>query len=158
MVDTRSRTRNSARNALFGAAAFVLKTLLQFFVRALFIRFLTYDYLGLNGLYSNVLNVLSLAELGVGNAIVYSMYKPVADGDTEKIKSLLALYKKLYCIIGAVVTALGLALIPALPYLVTDAPDLNVNLTAVYVLFLAQTVVGYFFAYRRSLVFAYQRR
>lgn len=157
MINTQSRVRNSVRNAFFGAVAFLLKTLLQFVVRALFIRYLAVEYLGLNGLFTNILSILSLAELGIGNAIVYSMYQPVADGDTEKIKSLLALYKKFYFVIGGVITALGLALIPALPYLVTDAPDLNVDLTIVYVLFLAQTVVGYFFAYRRSLVFAYQR-
>lgn len=157
MVNTQSRVRNSVRNTFFGAVAFCLKMLLQFVVRALFIRFLAIEYLGVNGLFTNVLSILSLAELGIGNAIVYSMYKPIADGDTEKIKSLLALYKKFYLIIGAVITALGLALIPALPYLVTDAPDLNINLTIVYILFLAQTVIGYFFAYRRSLIFAYQR-
>ncbi len=157
MVNTQSRVRNSVRNTFFGAVAFLLKMLLQFVVRALFIRFLAIEYLGVNGLFTNVLNILSLAELGIGNAIVYSMYKPIAEGDTEKIKSLLALYKKFYFIIGAVIIALGLALIPALPYLVTDVPDLDISLTAVYVLFLAQTVIGYFFAYRRSLIFAHQR-
>ena len=157
MANTKSRTYNSMRNTFFAAAAFVLKTLLQFVVRALFNRYLAVEYLGLNGLFKNVLNLLSLAELGIGHAIVFSMYKPIADNDTEKVKSLLQLYKRFYLIIASVITAVGLALIPALPYIIKDAPDIDINLSVVYVIYLAQTVVGYFFAYRRALVFAYQR-
>lgn len=152
-----SRARNTARNTLFGAAMFVTKMLLQFAVRAVFNRYFITEYLGLNGLYSNILNVLSLAELGVGNAIVYSMYKPIADNDTEQIKSLVTLYRKLYIIIGIVITVIGLAIIPALPFLIKDTPNVDINLNIVYILYLAQTVIGYFFAYRRSLIFAYQR-
>lgn len=152
-----SRVKNSIRNTLFAAIAYVVKMLLQFAVRAVFVRYFVVEYLGINGLYSNILNVLSLAELGVGNAIVYSMYKPIAENDIEKVKSLVNLYKKLYLIIGCAVTVLGLSLIPALPYIIKDAPNLEINLTFIYVLYLAQTVIGYFFAYRRSLIFAYQR-
>lgn len=136
---------------------YLAKIVLQFVVRAFFNRYFISEYLGLNGLYTNILNVLSLAELGVGNAIVYSMYKPISENDTETIKSLVALYKKIYCIIGCIITVIGLALIPALPYLIKDVPDVDINLSVIYVLYLAQTVTGYFFAYRRSLVFAYQR-
>lgn len=156
-MQTQSRVKNTTRNTFFGALIFLFRILLQFVVRAVFNRYFIAEYLGLNGLYSNILNVLSLAELGVGNAIVYSMYKPIAENDKELIKSLVALYKRLYLVIGLVVTVLGLALIPALPYLIKDVPDVDVNLTVVYVLYLAQAVVGYFFAYRRSLIFAYQR-
>lgn len=156
-VTSQSRVRNTFRNTFFGAVMYVTKILLQFAVRAVFNRCFITEYLGLNGLYSNILNVLSLAELGVGNAIVYSMYKPIAENDTEKIKSLVALYRKLYWIIGTVITVIGLALIPALPYLIKDTPDVDINLNVIYVLYLAQTVIGYFFAYRRSLLFAYQR-
>lgn len=152
-----SRIKNTARNTFFGAVMFVTKMLLQFIVRAVFNRYFITEYLGLNGLYSNILNVLSLAELGVGNAIVYSMYKPIAENDTEQIKSLVSLYRKLYIIIGIVITAIGLAIIPALPFLIKDVPNVEINLNIVYILYLAQTVIGYFFAYRRSLIFAYQR-
>ncbi len=156
-VAVQSRSKNSARNTLFAAIAFVTKMLLQFVVRAVFIRYFIAEYLGINGLFTNILNVLSLAELGVGNAIVYSMYKPIAENDTEKIKSLVRLYRNLYLIIAGVITVIGLALIPALPYLIKDAPNVDININIIYVIYLAQTVVGYFFAYRRSLVFAYQR-
>ena len=152
-----SRIKNTSRNTFFGALMYLAKIVLQFVVRAFFNRYFISEYLGLNGLYTNILNVLSLAELGVGNAIVYSMYKPISENDTETIKSLVALYKKIYCIIGCVITVIGLALIPALPYLIKDVPDVDINLSVIYVLYLAQTVTGYFFAYRRSLVFAYQR-
>ncbi|MCH5165995.1 MAG: oligosaccharide flippase family protein [Clostridiales bacterium] len=151
------RAAHSTKNTFFAAIAYVTKMLLNFVVRAIFVRYLAVEYLGLNGLYSNILNVLSLAELGVGNAIVYSMYKPIADNDTEKIKSFLRLYRNFYLIIGGVVVVIGLSLIPALPYLIKDAPNVDVNLTVVYVLYLSHNVIGYFFAYRRSLVFAYQR-
>lgn len=156
-VTNKSRIKNTSRNTFFGALMYLAKIVLQFVVRAFFNRYFISEYLGLNGLYTNILNVLSLAELGVGNAIVYSMYKPISENDTETIKSLVALYKKVYCIIGCVITVIGLALIPALPYLIKDVPDVDVNLSVIYVLYLAQTVTGYFFAYRRSLVFAYQR-
>ncbi len=157
MANIRSRTRNSANNTFWGALFFVVKMLLQFVVRALFIRFLGKEYLGLNGLFTNILNILSLAELGIGNAIVYSMYKPIADGDMEKTKAFLRVYRNIYFAIGTVITVIGLALIPALDYFVNDAPDVDVNIYVVYVLYLAHNVVGYFFAYRRSLVFAAQR-
>lgn len=156
-VKKRSRARNSARNTLFAAIAYVTKMLLQFVVRAVFIRYFVASYLGVNGLFTNILHFLSLAELGVGQAIVYSMYKPIAENDTEKIKSLVRLYRNLYLIIAGVVITVGLALIPALPYLIKDSHNIDLNLTVVYVIYLSRTVVGYFFAYRRSLVFAYQR-
>lgn len=140
-----SRIKNTSRNTFFGALMYLAKIVLQFVVRAFFNRYFISEYLGLNGLYTNILNVLSLAELGVGNAIVYSMYKPISENDTETIKSLVALYKKIYCIIGCVITVIGLALIPALPYLIKDVPDVDINLSVIYVLYLAQTVTGYFF-------------
>lgn len=154
---TISRTVHSVRNTVFSAITYVTKILLQFVVRYVFIRYFVAEYLGINGLFTNILNVLSLAELGVGDAIVYSMYKPISENDTEKIKSLVKLYQKLYLVIAIVVIILGLAIIPALPYLISDAPNVDINLTVIYLFYLAQTVVGYFFAYRRALVFANQR-
>jgi len=153
----RSRTQNSVNNTLWGAMFFVVKMLLQFVVRALFIRFLGNELLGLNGLFTNVLNMLSLAELGIGNAIVYSMYDPIAKGNIEKTKALLRVYRNIYIGIGSVVTVVGLALIPALPHLIKDVPDTPYNINVLYVIYLLHSVIGYFFAYRRALVFASQR-
>ncbi len=154
---TQSRVKNSAKNTFFAALNMLVQILLKFAVRIVFVRFLSVEYLGLNTLFSNILQVLSLAELGVGGAIVYSMYKPVADGDTEKIKSLIGIYKKFYWIIGGVITVVGLAIIPLLPYLMNGGTTLEVNLNLVYVIYLFNTSAGYFFAHRRALIFANQR-
>lgn len=157
MVTSKSRIKNSIRNTLFAAISFIIKAILQFIVRAVFIRYFAVEYLGINGLFADVLNMLSLAELGVGNAIVYSMYKPIADNDIETVKSLVKLYRNVYLIIAFIVGALGVGLIPVLPYLIKDIPNININYTVIYLLCLFQTIVGYLFAYRRSLIFAYQR-
>lgn len=154
---TQSRMKNSAKNTFFAALNMLVQLMLKFAVRIVFVRFLSVEYLGLNTLFANILQVLSLAELGVGGAIVYSMYKPVADGDTEKIKSLIGIYKKFYWIIGGVITVVGLAIIPLLPYLMSGGTTLEVNLNLVYVIYLFNTSVGYFFAHRRALIFANQR-
>lgn len=157
MVKVKSRTRNAVNNTIWSAMFYILKMVLQFIVRALFIRYLGGEMLGLNGLFTNVLNLLSLAELGIGNAIVYSMYKPIAEGDIEKTKALLRIYRNVYLVIGIVVTLVGLSIIPALPFFIKDAPDTIYNINILYLIYLAHNVVGYFFAYRRSLVFAAQR-
>ena len=97
-----SRTRNVSRNATVAVICQVINLLLNFIIRTAFIRVLGKEYLGVNGLFTNVLTILSFAELGIGNAIVFSMYRPLAVKDTEKIKSLMWLYKKAYTIIGIV--------------------------------------------------------
>lgn len=152
-----SRTKNSIKNTFFAAVNMTLQFILKFAVRIVFVRFLAIEYLGLNTLFSNILQVLSLAELGVGQAIVYSLYKPIAENDTDKVKSLIAVYKKFYFVVGIFIIVVGLAIIPALPYLMSGDTDLDINLNAVYVIYLLNTAITYFFAHRRALVFANQR-
>lgn len=154
---TVSRTRHSVKNTFFAATNFLIKLLLNFVARFVFIRYLGVEYLGLNSLFTNVISVLSLAELGVGSAIVYSLYKPVADNDLEKVKTLIALYKKMYWIIGAVVLIIGLSLIPLLPFFMAEKPSVGIDLNIVYIVFLLNSCIGYFFAHRRAVIFAYQR-
>ena len=89
-----SRTENVARNAWFAFITQVLNILISFISRTVYIHVLGVDYLGINGLFANILTILSFTEMGIGNAIIYSMYKPVAVGDEEKIKSLMSHYKK----------------------------------------------------------------
>ena len=89
-----SRTKKSIRNVIFTIVGFVVTTLLQLVNRKVFILFLSSEYLGLNGLFSNILSMLSLSEMGIGAAIVFALYKPIAEKNTEKVKSLMALYKK----------------------------------------------------------------
>lgn len=127
-----------------------------FIVRMFFIRNLRAEYLGVNGLFSNVLTMLSLAELGIGSAIVYNMYKPLAVKDKVQIARLMNLYKNAYRIIGIVVAFLGVCIIPFLKYLVVDAPEID-YLTEIYLMFLLNSVLSYFLAYKKSIFSADQR-
>lgn len=153
----KGRLHNSMLNLFSGFAYRFLILITGFIVRTIFVRCLSEDYLGINGLYTGVLNMLSLAELGFGTAMVYSMYKPLAEKDYEKLGMLMQLYKKVYRIIGAVVLTLGLLLIPFLDYIIKNKPDID-GLTFYYILFLLNSVASYwFFAYRNSLLQADQK-
>jgi len=154
---TETRTKNSSRNIVFSMTAYLVQIVLGFLVRRYFIFYFNEEFLGLNSLFANILSILSLAELGFGTAIVFSMYKPMAENDVEKVKALLGFYKKCYTIIGIMVAVLGLIVLPFMPYFKTKAPSVDVNIYLVYLLFLANSVVSYFFAYRRSLLYANQR-
>ena len=151
------RLYNSIKNLTSGFISRIFIIILGMVVRTIFIKTLGNDYLSVNGLYSNILNMLSLAELGFGTAVVYSMYKPLSDNDQDKLASILDLYKKVYRIIGLVVLIIGLTLIPFLKFIIKDPPNIN-NLTFYYVLFLLNTVLSYwFFAYRSSILCADQK-
>lgn len=156
MKNPNSRTANSLKNTIFGVTSQVLIVLLNFGVRTVFIHYLSIEYLGVNGLFTNILTLLSLAELGFGSAMIYSMYKPVANDDQRKIAALMNLYKKVYIFIGLAVAILGLMLLPFLDNIIKEPPDVE-HLTFIYLLFLLNTVVSYFFAYNRSIITAHQK-
>ena len=152
-----SRHKNSALNFASGFLGRVLTILLNFIVRTIFIHCLNEAYLSVNGLYSNILTVLSLAELGFGSAMVYRMYAPVAVKDYQKTAALLHFYKKIYVIIGAVIFGLGLCVIPFMDYIIKDKPDVP-GLTLYYILFLINTTISYWFAsYKASVLYADQK-
>lgn len=145
------------KNITSGFLSRFLIIILGIVVRTVFIKTLGNDYLGINGLYSNILNVLSLAEMGFGTAMVYSMYKPLAEHNDSKLASLMSLYRRVYSVIGTVVLLLGLAVIPFMGYIIKDPPQIP-YLTLYYVMFLLNTVLSYwFFAYKRSILIADQR-
>lgn len=152
-----SRLKNSFKNSFWGATSNLVCTLLNFFVRTIFIKTLGSDYLGINGLFTNILFILSFAELGVGQAITYCMYKPAADNDKEKIKSLLKLYKQFYTIIGFVIFGLGVIIIPFIPIIIKDMPNIKENLILIYLLYLFETAASYFFSYKRSIIIVNQK-
>lgn len=158
MANNNSRSANFSRNALF-AAMFELSTaVLSFVVRLVFVRCLNAEYLGIGGLFTNILTILSLAELGAGSAIVYSMYKPLAEGDHEKIKSLIGLYKKLYLTIGTAVLMLGLTFIPFIDFFIKERPNIPYQeFILIYILTVIQTASTYFFSYRYSIFSANQQ-
>jgi len=151
-----SRTRKSAQNMMFSAAGQVLTLILSFVSRTIFLKYLSIEYLGINGLFSNILTILSFAELGIGNAMIYSMYKPLKENNTQKLLALIALYKKAYYIIAAVVAILGITLIPFLSYIIWEPPNIKESLTNIYVLYLFNTVSSYLLIYNKSILTADQ--
>lgn len=153
-----SRTKNSVRNVIYGLIQKFIGILLPFIVRSIFIYKLGKEYLGLDSLFLSLLQVLSLAELGFGNALVYSMYKPIAEHNKEKICALLNFYKKCYSIIGLIVLVLGIIISLFLPHLISGNIPSDVNIYVLYFIFLLNTVLSYFlFAYKNSLLVAHQR-
>lgn len=118
---------------------------------------LNVNYLGVSGLFSSILTMLSLAELGVGTAIIYSLYKPLAENNQEEVLALMNLFKKIYRIIGVVVFIAGMVITPFLDYIIKDRKGID-NLELIYVLFVVQTAISYFFSYNCSLITADQKR
>lgn len=153
-----NRTRNATRNIYFGIIQRVYQLIVPFAMRTAMIYWLGVEFLGLDGLFTSVLQVLNLAELGVGSAMIYSMYKPVAEDDRNKISALMKLYKIYYRIIGVVVLAFGLILCPFIPQLISGSIPDGLNIYALYLINLCATVLSYWlFAYKNSLLQAYQR-
>lgn len=151
-----SRLKMTARNAFWSYVSMVVSLLLQFISRTVFIYSLGEGYLGINGLFSNILGVLSFAELGIGTAINFSLYKPVSENDTEKIKTYMHYYKCAYRVIALIVAVLGLALIPFLDVLVTDPGNVG-DIRIYYIIYLFNVVSSYFVSYKYSLVNAEQK-
>jgi O-antigen/teichoic acid export membrane protein len=154
---TQYRTINSIRNIITGLGGYILNTLLGFISRTIFINCLSMDYLGINGLFTNILTILSLAELGIGTAIVYELYKPLAMDDKDKVASLVKFYGRAYKFIGIVVGIFGLCMLPFLNMVITEAPDIKESIYLIYTIYLFNTVSSYFFAYRSSLITASQQ-
>lgn len=152
------RVQSAAKNIAFGQIGNLITQLLGFVLRTVFIDHLGDTLNGINDLYTSILSVLSMAELGIGTALNYSLYKPVAQGDINKIKSYMLLYKKAYRSIGIVIAVIGLAISPFLPYLVKQPEGVSTrDLTLYYFIFLFNTVSTYFVAYKYSLVNAEQK-
>lgn len=151
------RTENVVKNAGFAVVIQLLTLLLSFFSRTVFIYVLGTEYLGINGLFTNVLTILSFVELGIGNAIIYNLYKPLAQDNTRKIQSLMAFYAKAYRIIGFTVFTLGMVLMFFIKYIIKDVPDIEDNLYFIYFLFLCNTTISYFFVYKKSIIIADQK-
>lgn len=152
------RTKNATRNMLFGFLLRFYQILMPFVIRTVMIYYLGIEYLGLNSLFTSVLQVLNLAELGVGNAMVYSMYKPIVEDDEEKICALMNLYRTYYRIIGLIIAVLGLAILPFIPHIIKDDIPADINIYVLYLFNLSATVFSYWlFAYKNCLLTAHQR-
>lgn len=152
------RVKSATRNIAFGYVGQFATLIMSFILRTVFIMFLNETLLGVNSLYSNILSLLNMAELGIGTALNFSLYGPVARGEKEKIKSYMQMYKRAYYVIAMVVAVIGLALAPFLKYLVKNPGDITLTqLTVYYFIFLFNTVSSYFVAYKYSLINAEQK-
>jgi len=154
-----NRTENAKRNIKFEVVQKVTMILLPFISRTIILKVLGAEYLGLNSIFNSVLQVLNLTELGFSSAIVYSMYKPIAEDNTEAVCSLLYLYKKIYRIIGAGVLCLGILIVPFLQWFIKGGVPNEINIYIVYAIYLLNTVISYWmFAYKSAIPNAHQRK
>lgn len=152
------RIQNVKINAIYNLLSNVVTMLLSFVTRTLFIYTLGVKYLGLNGLFTSILGVLSLADLGISTAITYSLYQPLSDDNQKKIGQIIALFGKMYKIIGIIIFALGICLVPFLKYLVNFPEGININYYVIYLLFLINSVSTYlFFSYKNTILYANQQ-
>lgn len=152
------RKQNAKKNIIFGVIYKLYQIVIPFFMRTLMIYQMGMEYTGLNNLFTSIFQILNLAELGIGAALTYSMYKPIAEDNEKKICALLKLYKKCFFVIGCVVMFVGLLCVPFLRYLVSGSIPDNLNLTVLYLMYLVNTVLSYWlFSYKKSLLYAYQR-
>lgn len=153
-----SRTKKSAKNTLSGLIFRIVGLLAPFAVRTVMIKVLGIDYLGLNSLFSSILQVLSLAELGFSTSIAFSMYKPVEENDVPTICKYLQLLRKTYYIIGSIILVVGAAITPAVPYLINGSHPDTVNIYIIYIVYLFNTAISYFMWSYKSVLFVAGQR
>lgn len=149
----KSRIERSKKNIVFGLLGKIVQLFFKFLLRTTIIYGLGAVYLGLDGLFANIIMVLSIAELGIGNAICFALYRPFAEQNEKKIAAYMNLYKKIFAILGIVILILGLILIPALGNIVNFDKAVAVNYYGIYILFLFNTVVTYWFASYKQVLF-----
>lgn len=151
-----SRTKNSILNMTASVGYQMLNLVLSFVSRTVFLQVLGVGYLGINGLFSDVLSMLNMAELGIGTAMTYSMYEPLAENDQETLAGLTYFYKKVYRIIALTIAVIGVALVPFLPYLINLEQDIP-HVELYYLLFLAGNVASYFVVAKTTVLYADQK-
>lgn len=152
------RKKSSFKNMITAVSSNVLTIIVGLVAQAIFIKILGSEYLGLNGLFSNVISMLGIVELGMGSAIIYNMYKPIAEENHEKIKSLMQFYKKSYRIITLIISIIGIMIIPFIKYIVDiESVTVGINVYLVYILFLLETICSYILSYKRSMLYADQK-
>lgn len=150
------RSENSIKSVITATITNIFTIIIGFITQSIFVKILGKEYLGINGLYTNILSMLAIAELGFGSAIIVNLYKPVAKGNIEKIKTLMYFYKIIYRIVAAIVAVLGIILLPFLKYIVGDI-SININLQFIFILYLADTVISYLLTYKRAILQANQK-
>lgn len=158
-MNKNSRSQNTKKNIIWGTINKLIFVLLPFIIRTVLINTLGIEYVGINGLFGSILEVLSLADMGFSGAIVYSMYKPIAENNNKTVCALLEFYKNIYRVIGIIILVAGLLCLPILKYIVKDGYPVDINIYIIYVVYLINSVISYFlFAYKKSLLIAYQTK
>lgn len=150
------RTKNSTKNILIGIFKNCIMMIIAFISRKLFIVYIGVEYLGINGLFTNILSLLSMADLGFGTAMSFSFYKPLAENDHRKISALVNFYKKVYHFIAAGIFIIGVGIIPFLDKIINLETPIP-HITLYYMIFLLNTVVSYLFIYKSSIISADQK-
>ena len=156
-MNTHTRTYNAVKNATISLSIQLITLVVSFVGRTIFIKVLGDQYLGISGLYTNILSVLSLADLGITTVMTFSLYKPIAENDTERIGSLMAYFKKMYRCIALAIFALGMAVVPFLTFIVKGSELPVAELRIYYVIFLLNSVCSYLVVYKTTLIQADQR-
>ncbi|MFR1757476.1 MAG: lipopolysaccharide biosynthesis protein, partial [Thomasclavelia spiroformis] len=156
-MNENSRMLNSVRNIFTGFLGQFITLITGFICRTIFIQCLKTEYLGVSGLFTNILSVLSLAELGVGSAINYALYKPLAEKNKREVSEYMNFYSKAYTSIGIIIFIIGICLLPFFKYLIKDTPNIKENINLIYIIYLSNTSIGYFFSYKSALINADQR-
>lgn len=150
------RTKNSIKNIFWACIVFGINIIFNFFSKKLFIQFLGPEYNGLNSLFSSIISMLSIVEMGIGTTIIYKLYEPVSKEQKEEIKSLMGFYKKSYNILAVIILIIGLILIPFLPSIIGKI-NIDVNIYIAYILFLLNSVFSYLLSYKRSILIVNQK-
>ena len=151
-----NRTGRSARNFLFTLLSNAAAVLIGLAAQKIFIMILGLEYSGLNGLFSNVITMLSIADLGIGEAVVFHMYRPLEENDRDTVCALMDFYKKAFRVVALVIAAVGICLIAVLPY-IAKTENTSIHLTPVYLIFLLDVVFSYLLSYKRSMLYADQK-
>lgn len=150
------RTSNSIKNSVMSLITNIVAMIVSFFNQAIFVRVLGTECLGLNGLFTNIVTMLGIVELGIGNAIVFNLYKPIAENNIKQIKSLMGFYKKTYRIIALVILLLGILILPLLKIIVGEI-NININIYMIFILFIISTISSYLMSYKRNIIIANQK-
>lgn len=154
---TRTRTEYSILNIIAGVGGYGISIGLSMINRMVFTRTLSPEYLGISGLFTNILSMLSLAELGIGSAITFALYKPLAVDDKKKVASIVNLFGRAYRIIGCIIGCLGLCILPFLKIIIGEHPNIQESIYVIFGLYLFNTASSYFFTYRSTLLIAAQQ-
>ncbi len=153
--EIKTRTEYSARNTTVALISRLTAIVMGYLLRVVFTHTLSESYVGVNGLFIDIINVLSLSEMGIGTAITYALYRPIARGDIEKQKSLMRLFQKFYRLVAVLVALAGLSLIPFMDILIKDYENVP-HLTLIYLLYLLNTICSYLLVYKKTLMDAHQ--